>query len=715
MAVAKLAAAMIFADGHVDPLELDVAYREGGALGISRETIDEALERRRKHSKENLRETLGAVPPTAREAAAGLLFEIADVDGRLDSREVELLHAVRDAWKVRLEFLNKPLIWDDDQREVIEASATRRTLVSAGPGMGKTAVACARVAHLIDTENVHDGSIWLVSFTRAAVAELNGRIDDFADDPDTGFAVKISTLDSQAWKLRHGFEAETVTALFGGFDTSIEKAIALLAERDSEIREYLADMEHVLIDEAQDITGDRARFLLGLLSRLPLTCGVTIFHDDAQAIYDHTMEDGDDFRFVDGAKADYGDTLESRALAKIYRTEDPKLLSLYEMLRLDILDGEAATSEAFERRADIVKRAAHSEAASQFGRNDLDDGPDPLVLFRQRAEVVRASSYLSADGVTHRLRMSGLPKPFHPWLALTLGRAGSMRIDEAEFRDLHQQAQGSFAELLGTSSDAIDDRWDRLRRVAAEGRRRIDLERLRSASGRRPDGLTMPEYGNKGPILGTIHASKGREAERVVLQMHKDWGRGKDTDFEEESRVLFVGASRAKKNLDIRRSTANPYAQQTESGRIWVANGRYKNAYQIQVGLDGDYDHISALRRQPDIVGSAADFDGPTSCTATLVPGDWTYELMRDDGAVPLGHLTPMMGRDCMEIGRFACGRDPEGRWKSPYAVKYINLLGYGTAIAPPGEALPVGPDRFGGKGIWMVPLISGFTLAFLR
>ncbi len=41
-------------------------------------------------------------------------------------------------------------------------------IVYAGPGMGKTAVACARVSELID-QNVEAGNIWMLSFTRTAV------------------------------------------------------------------------------------------------------------------------------------------------------------------------------------------------------------------------------------------------------------------------------------------------------------------------------------------------------------------------------------------------------------------------------------------------------------------------------------------------------------------------------------------------------------------
>ncbi len=63
---------------------------------------------------------------------------------------------------------------DDLQGDVITAPASDRLLVDAGPGTGKTYVACSRVAALIN-EGVPAGRIWLVSFTRTAVQEIRAR------------------------------------------------------------------------------------------------------------------------------------------------------------------------------------------------------------------------------------------------------------------------------------------------------------------------------------------------------------------------------------------------------------------------------------------------------------------------------------------------------------------------------------------------------------
>ena len=98
--------------------------------------------------------------------------------------------------------------WDKSQREVIHAPQEDRMLVAAGPGTGKTAVACARVSQLIDQDGLEPSRIWLISFTRTAVREIRDRIAAYLEDASAAYAVKIATLDSHAWTIHSGFDDE---------------------------------------------------------------------------------------------------------------------------------------------------------------------------------------------------------------------------------------------------------------------------------------------------------------------------------------------------------------------------------------------------------------------------------------------------------------------------------------------------------------------------
>lgn len=710
--IARIAAHMIAADGVVDESELAVAHKSLAAFDITGDQLRSAITMAATETREDFLATLEDVPVESREAVASLVFELASADERMDRRESELLEAIRDAWGVSVAFFNKPIEWDEDQQLIIEASPSDKLLVSAGPGMGKTSVACSRVAYLVDRENVTDSNIWLVSFTRAAIAEVKGRISDFAEDPDNVFAVKISTIDSQAWKIRYGFSPEQVNDLFGGFETGIAKAVELMSERADDFRDAFYDIEHVIVDEAQDITGDRARFLLGFIALLQPSCGLTVFHDPAQAIYDYAEGEEAPFRFIDGLTEMLGDKLEQHSLRRIYRTEEPALLQLYEDLRLDILGNADATADDFKARAELVRRAAVSTGGKQFDQNALAGYDDALVLFRRKIEVAQASAFMAKDGLPHRLRMSGLPRHLHPWLALTLSKTDGRTVTREQFFEYHSAAAALHPEIVG-GDESAERRWEQMVRHAKGKRGDVDLLRLRSRlASSPPDEFVLPEFGHRGPILGTIHASKGREADHVFLQINDAWGaEGRpDLNLVEESRVLFVGATRAKRSLAVQGGYALPFATATQSGRCYRAIRKYKTGFQVQVGLVGDVDPFSVARLVlpvDELVGTPTPFP----CVATLEKGVWVYRLTTIKGR-SLGSTTTGLGGDMLEIGRVNPGR---GR-KSPDKIENLNVLGFGSAVAAHGdERLETAKGTAASSGFWIVPQVCGLPMAFLQ
>src|SRR5262249_53042302 len=159
--------------------------------------------------------------------------------------------------------------WDLEQLEVILEAPTSWQLVIAGPGAGKSAVACQRVAYLVD-EAVPPSRILLVSFTRTAVAELRDRIVSYAVAGDVARGGRISTVDSHVWSLRVGFDDESLLKLLGdgSYDLSIQRTIELFKSRNPDLLDFMARLEHLLIDEAQDVTGPRAALMIEMLKNL---------------------------------------------------------------------------------------------------------------------------------------------------------------------------------------------------------------------------------------------------------------------------------------------------------------------------------------------------------------------------------------------------------------------------------------------------------------
>lgn len=175
----------------------------------------------------------------------------------------------------------------DDQEKVITAGAEQRMLVDAGPGTGKTYAACMRVAALI-RDGVPAPRIWIISFTRTAVHEIRNRLAGAIGDADEAASVTIATLDSLAWSIHSGFSQNAT--LTGSYDDNIQQTIAKIT-RDEDARAALGRVRHLVVDEAQDIVGQRAELVLGIIGALREDCGVTVFADEAQAIYGWTEDE----------------------------------------------------------------------------------------------------------------------------------------------------------------------------------------------------------------------------------------------------------------------------------------------------------------------------------------------------------------------------------------------------------------------------------------
>ena len=136
----------------------------------------------------------------------------------------------------------KEIDWSQEQLSVIEESGDSRLVVDAGPGTGKTAVACKRIASLVDTGFCHPHEIIVVSFTNTAVYEIRERIKNYISDASLVSNIRVTTLDSFAGKLRAGFDSMSKGAIT--FDENISRASTFNFEC---IRFFFRKMWHGLL------------------------------------------------------------------------------------------------------------------------------------------------------------------------------------------------------------------------------------------------------------------------------------------------------------------------------------------------------------------------------------------------------------------------------------------------------------------------------------
>ena len=613
-----------------------------------------------------------------------------------------------------------PANWNAQQLAVIEAAGTARIVVEAGPGTGKTAVACARVAHLLK-EDVPATSIWFVSFTRTAVREIRNRIGTLTSAFAEAHGVRISTIDSQAWQLRHGFGPAGAN-VFAGFELGIANTIALLHHPPAELKQELETIRHLIVDEAQDVVGERCELLQLFIARLPADAGVTVFSDPAQAIYGFTEDDtaaaaGPTLPEILKAGAPVNYSL--HRLDEVIRTDNYGLRHIFANPRLRVLHEPSLSIEQLTSELE-----AHCTGGIPIGLANagLAGRGDVLVLYRRRADVLRSAAFLADSGTTpFRLRMSGLPRCITPWLAGVFWDWTSHTMTKTEL-----QARLRDRAPLLLDGPHPDLAWESLRRTAGESNTRIDVVALRGVLSRThaPPEFESADCGHAGPVLGTIHASKGREANEVFLYIYK--AIENTVDLSEERRVIFVGATRARSSLKIGRLHSARYSA-TKSGRQY-STLRGAKTFQVEVGMQPDVDEnmlvAQAAHATPgdaeDVQAYAAGLDGvPVRArlkNERLAIKDYAWILRIADAGPRLAQLTANFNQDLWEIEDRTRQHRGGLRMRPPYVLNNIFLLGSRSIVRARGDAcLPQMHEPWASSGFWLAPVIFAFSLGWLQ
>lgn len=607
--------------------------------------------------------------------------------------------------------------WDAEQAKVIKANSEARLIVEAGPGTGKTAVACARLAHLIGEDDVEPSNTWMISFTRTAVAEIRARLHSYVGD--ASFAIRIATIDSHAWSIHSGHDPNA--RLTGSYEENIERVIDLL-KSDEDVADELSQVEHVVIDEAQDLVGQRADLIEELVKRLPSDCGVTIFADEAQAIYGFSDDSlgrrkGGDAKpensLLERLRTKKSLRFETVILKEIYRTSSPGLRKIFSDLRKDILDKNRHRDGFHAETAERIRELADKKGLKWSQMKVADFNSDDLLLFRTRGEVLMAAQFCE---LPHRLRLSGYGATLPAWLAICFSDFCDRYLAERHFLDLWAaRIENKAAPHYGPA-----EAWQHLLRVAGRRDGSVDMQRLRRRLGqaRPPVELTLAEYGLQGPIVGTIHASKGREASNVVLLLPNGAEFETAEDEAEEARVLFVGATRARTSLIVGESNAFR-ASTLASGRVH-RSARNGKSTMVEVGRDGDITARGLVGRSEftrDLAKAGQDFlakhaDVVTAYKLEADPDlDWRYRIWNGDDDPCVGVISRNLTFDLWEILK---NRNQVHSHRPPSYVNHVRGQGSATIVLGPEDSdLETLNEPWATSGFVLVPRIAAFPPFF--
>ena len=732
-ALVSLFFSFAYIDGELHHEEIEVIRSACFQLGINSDLVDSILE---SYTIPELDITSACqasmariTDETLRIKALVTLCDIAAADNKFDKNEQQFLALVSEQWDVKVTNQVEEFKWDESQINVVEASSNRRIIVHAGPGMGKTAVACGRVSRLIDS-GVAATNIWLLSFTRTAVREIRDRIESFVEDSNSVLGVRVGTIDSRAWRIRCGFSEDEVKTLFGSYDANIQSVRELIQDNPRELGEFFDSLEHVIIDEAQDITGIRAHLIVDMLKLLPPHCGITIFADGAQAIYGWTTEEVDSLEenrvnLLELLNEKFSGQFDQLDLQSIHRTNAPNLIQLIEELRLDIYVNKNINVEKYKKRKELILEKAN-ERLNEFQTGDLLKFQNALFLFRRRAEVLLAASFANSERIQHRIRMSGLPTVVEAWFGQLLSDYIQPTITETDF----YERWGALEHNLAATRINAESAW---KTMSALGRRNghVYVDDIRKKLARHPpsDSAIVPDFGSSGPIIGTIHGSKGREADEVILKLphsQKEEPLLSDGKLDEESRVLFVGASRARSKLYVGHGFLRAsFARSLYGGRVFLAKNRSSKSKipgaQVEIGRENDIDPYSFVGKATHSQTMAGKIqselarlssDTPVSLEAIADPqANFAYQLIIDPAGHNLraGYFNPLLNQDLWKVLN-CIERNSSHKFRLPEKIHYIFLMGVSTYAAPDDDPriLEV-HEPYASTRMWLVPVVLGY------
>ncbi|MGW5524842.1 UvrD-helicase domain-containing protein [Gordonia sp. NPDC003950] len=582
---------------------------------------------------------------------------------------------------------------DDSQRAVAEAPADARLLVIAGAGQGKTEVVASRIQYLVEEEDLSASTeIMVLSFSRAAVQAVRTRLEghDIA-------RTDVRTFDSLASYLlsQNGREP------FGGFDNRVRQATQLLND-DSEDVEGIEDLQHLILDEVQDLVGDRAEMILALLRRMPESAGFTALGDPLQGIYDFTLKESRSQMKSTDFAAQLADAFgaETMTLARNYRAQGPFPI---EVVGLGNLLRGQREAQAAETVAEFEKTLPHSGVIKDWTFLAEPESGRTAVLCATNGEVLRVSQFLTKQGVDHVVRRQARDFGAARWIAGVFEDFAGPEVD----RDSVQSViEAKLAQRLR------EEAWYLLK--GAEGRSRtmyqLNLPRVRSliATGSIPLTLTEPDESRV--IVSTIHRAKGLEFERAFF-VHPNSPMSNEDEWP-ALRQKYVALSRARDEVAV---------LDIPTGWMWFdkRNGRLRERRKSKQGKKYsaaiEFGSGDVLSGRP-LAGDAARVRDMRRALTNASPGepvtgfvepvystdDVPVFVLRTDAGDELGITNEWFGRAIAdEFGyRFRDGWDGA-------VIEGLRLVAVETVAGDPRLTEDAG---LGSSGLWLVPRVFGLV-----
>jgi hypothetical protein len=590
----------------------------------------------------------------------------------------------------------------EEQRLVVEAAPDAKILVTAGPGTGKTHVLIHRLSNLICSGDVSPGELLVLSFSRAAVKVIRDRLATFGGS--AGY-VRASTFDSFATRILATAEPSS-TWQGEDYDERIRHATRLIRTND-EAKTEIAAYRHLIVDEIQDLIGDRADFVKALLETGG--CGFSLFGDPAQGIYNYQLE-GEARRIGSAAlyqwiRGRFTPQLVERSLTFNFRvTSNEARLALWAGPELN---SPSPDYENIRYRLDTDLLRLQSAGKVSLAVPMLKgSGCRTAILCRDNGQAMTISGSLHDAGVKHWLQGRATDRRVLKWIAVALRDLEGNLIGKKRFFELMEKRT---ADDLPTP----DEMWrllKRIERLRYPNNLDFDMVNERLRAGDVPDDFS--ENPDAEVVVSTIHRAKGLEFERILLVAPSP----PDSDLieiAEETRLLYVALTRAKSEIWHLSAPDKSFLwPRDDLDRRWVRGGPKK---WMRTGLEvrGEDVHKDApagaavIRESPiavqDYIRTSVTPGDPVvlSRKFAIIDGeDRAFYVIEHQGR-PVGVTSVLFGGVLFSVLRINAG------WavKWPTRIEGLHVESVDTVAGLPTISRSAG---MGGCGVWLRVRVYG-------
>ena len=480
---------------------------------------------------------------------------------------------------------------NEEQEMIIKADLKEQIIVNAPPGTGKTYIVSKKIEYIVKNQLVPLDSILVICFSRSAVKEIKDRIDMNEDEK---INVTIRTIDSFCSWIIKEIKEEHYKEIFNNttYDERIKYVLGLL-KNDQNLIHSIKKLNHIIIDEVQDIVGIRAELILEMLKTYD--SGFTLLGDECQAIYDYQSKEM--------SSKDFYKELE-KTFCKVKKVE------LKKQKRLNpILDQKAVLLRAaIESKDEKLISNLITQILANIPYEDIENVQEGIILTRRNGKVYEISGNLK---VKHNILDNSNNIHYPSWIGYIFGDYTESSIEIEKFEKLIKN------KLNINKKEEIMKYWGYCKEIEENVDDILDIQKLHNNM-IVSDNINVENIEkNEKVVISTIHKAKGKEFESVYLDKEIE-EKSNQENIIDYAKLLYVAITRAKNSWYEINLPTKKY--KTYYGVILEEERHFEYSYKtkkyrkghtdksirkIEIGLEKDIDKSSFINDK--IVGNAKE------------------------------------------------------------------------------------------------------------